>query len=164
MLNVRHEIDRLRTLKVSQLQCEFEDLTGEPARSNNRTFLIKRITWRLQARAEGGLSERAIELASQLAREQDLRVRPRPEIHAAFADSVELSAADASSGTTPTSGQWLVRSYRGRRIEVKVLESGFEWQGVTYPSLTAVAKAVTGSDWNGRLFFGLTGRKGTKKC
>lgn len=163
MLNVRKEVDRLRMLKVSQLKSELEDLTGEPARSNNRVFLIKRIAWRLQARAEGGLSERAIALASRLAREQDLRVRPRPEVHEAFAEADEF-ASSVSSREHPGAGQWLVRAYRGRRIEVRVLASGFEWDGTTYPSLTAVAKAVTGSNWNGRLFFGLTGRKGGKSC
>lgn len=164
MLNIRHEIDRLRTLKVSELKQEFEQVAGEPARSNNRTFLIKRIAWRLQARAEGGLSERALALAARLAREGDLRVRPRPEVHAAYAESAQQADQGSSCGAMPAAGSWLIRSYRGRRVEVKLLESGFEWEGVRYPSLTAVAKAVTGSDWNGRLFFGLTGRKGNTSC
>lgn len=168
MLNVTAEIERLRNLRVSQLQEEYSLLTGEVARSNNRAFLIKRIAWRLQARALGGLSEQARLKAAELAREQDLRIRPRPEIHSAYA-----GAAGSGPGPdphprevagAPSPGQWLVREYRGRRIEVKALDRGFEWNGTSYRSLSAVAKAVTGSDWNGRLFFGLTTRKERPSC
>ena len=49
----------------------------------------------------------------------------------------------------------LTRTYRGRRVEAKVLPQGFEYEGQVYRSLSAVAKAVTGSHWNGLLFFGL---------
>lgn len=55
-------------------------------------------------------------------------------------------------------GQMLVREYKGRRLVVRVLDSGFEFNGQPYRSLTAIAKAVTGQHWNGRLFFGLKGK------
>ena len=55
----------------------------------------------------------------------------------------------------PLPGTVLTRQYRGRLIEVTVLPNGFEWEGQVFKSLTAVAKAVTGSHWNGFLFFGL---------
>ena len=53
----------------------------------------------------------------------------------------------------------ILRDYRGLRLTVTVLERGFEWNGQIYSSLTAVAKAITGTHWNGRLFFGLSRRK-----
>jgi len=53
-------------------------------------------------------------------------------------------------------GTVLTRKYRGRQVEAKVLANGFEYEGQVYRSLSAVAKAVTGSHWNGHLFFGLT--------
>lgn len=157
MLNVQNEIKRLNGLTVSQLQAEYERVTGEAARSSNRVFLVKRIVWRMQAAAYGGLSERARQRAAELARESDLRVRPRPDIHAAFAAATGEAGSTRDRGL-PLPGSILTREYRGRRIEVKVLDRGFEYGGVAYRSLTAVAKAVTGSDWNGRLFFGLTNR------
>src|SRR5438034_806350 len=62
----------------------------------------------------------------------------------------------------PSPGTVLTRPYRGRTIAVTVLESGFEYEGRRFDSLTAVAKAVTGSHWNGLEFFGLT--KSIKKA
>ena len=59
----------------------------------------------------------------------------------------------------PVAGTVLTRTYRGRRVEVRLLTSGFAYGGQTYRSLSAVAKAVTGSHWNGLLFFGLTKQK-----
>jgi hypothetical protein len=56
-------------------------------------------------------------------------------------------------------GTVLVRQYRGRDIEVRVLTDGFEWEGQVFKSLSAVAKAVTGTQWNGRVFFGVKGEK-----
>ena len=50
----------------------------------------------------------------------------------------------------------LTRRYKGRTILVRVLPNGFDYEGEIYRSLSAVAKAITGSHWNGRLFFGLT--------
>jgi hypothetical protein len=62
----------------------------------------------------------------------------------------------------PLPGTILTRTYRGRQIEVKVMPQGFEYEGESYRSLSAVAKVVTGSHWNGHLFFGLTTHKRTQ--
>ena len=157
-MNINIELRRLNGLRVSQLREEFERVSGEPARSNNRVFLVKRIAWRIQAAAEGGLTQRVREMAMRLAREQDLRMRPREEIHRAF----EGLEAPASRGRElPPPGSVLTRMYKGRRVEVRVERDGtFEWEGRAFKSLSAVAKAITGSDWNGRLFFGLSRRGG----
>jgi hypothetical protein len=157
-MNITEELRRLSRLTLAELRDEYERVSGEPVRSNNRPFLIKRISWRLQAAASGGLTERARARALELARDQDLRVRPRPEVHAAYGEVVAPKAA--SNLTLPPVGSLLTRMYKGRRLEVRVLERGFEFDGRVFPSLTAVAKEATGSDWNGRLFFGLTGRGG----
>jgi hypothetical protein len=55
----------------------------------------------------------------------------------------------------PIPGTVLTRQYKGHKIVVTVLENGFEYEGEVYRSLSAVAKAVTGSHWSGNLFFGL---------
>lgn len=153
---IDREVGRLNGLAVSQLRGEFERVWGEPTNSNNRAFLVKRILWRMQAAARGGLSEEARERARELARDADLRVRPPASVHAAYARAEGEREAAAE---LPPAGSRLVRMYRGRRISVEVLELGFVWEGREFASLTAVAQAVTGSAWNGRLFFGLTKRK-----
>ena len=56
----------------------------------------------------------------------------------------------------PAVGSWITRQYQGREIAVRVLDDGFEFEGDRYRSLSAIAKRVTGSHWNGFLFFGIT--------
>ncbi|MBC7833840.1 MAG: DUF2924 domain-containing protein, partial [Phycisphaerales bacterium] len=70
-----YELESLRTLCVRQLRERFAEVYGEPAKSNNKDFLVKRIAWRIQALREGGLSERARARAAELARDADLRQR-----------------------------------------------------------------------------------------
>ena len=156
-IDVDREVWRLSRLTVSELRGEFEKVWGEPTSSNNRPYLVKRIAWRMQAAARGGLSESAREMARELARDADLRVRPPRSVHAAYTRAE--GEDDMPSKEMLRAGSRLVRVYRGRRIEVDVLERGFVWDGREFASLTAVAHAVTGSNWNGRLFFGLTKRK-----
>ena len=70
-LNIRAELKRLGTLKTPQLKARYAELFGEPTRCNNRPYLIKRIAWRLQADAEGDLSERARQRAAEILVGQD---------------------------------------------------------------------------------------------
>ncbi len=164
MTEIDREVRRLKELPVRLLKEEYESLWGEPTRSNNRAFLVKRIVWRRQALECGGLSDEARQRALVLAKDVELRVRPEKEIHRAYAraESSPTPEVNTRSGLLPAVGTTLVREYRGRRIEVRVLERGFEWDGVEYRSLTAVAEAVTGSAWNGRLFFGLSTQRNRK--
>lgn len=156
MTSIKQHADRLARLTLPELQREYEAVCREPARSNNRVFIAKRLLWRIQAEADGGLSERALSRADELSRGRGIRVRPGPEVRAAV--------EDALAGQRPTDdlrvGQILVRVYRGRRIEVRVVEGGFELDGVVHRSLSAAARAITGASWNGRLFFGLASRGG----
>ena len=67
----------------------------------------------------------------------------------------------SSVGTQPAfkPGTRLIREWQGRTHEVTVLEHGFQWNGETYRSLSAVARAITGTRWNGHVFFGLKSRQ-----
>src|SRR4051812_8349253 len=69
------EIESLRKLKTKALQARYRELFGEESRSSNRAHLFRRIAWRLQARVEGDLSERARQRAAELANDADLRLR-----------------------------------------------------------------------------------------
>jgi hypothetical protein len=75
-LNIVNEVATLERLSIGQLRQRFAELFGEATAASNRTWLIKRIAWRLQALAEGDLSERARRRAAELARDADLRLNP----------------------------------------------------------------------------------------
>ncbi len=151
---LRQEIDGLRKLKTKDLKARYLQVFGESSASSNHAHLFRRVAWRLQARAEGGLSERARQRASQLADDADVRLRaPRK-----FWDKLEQAHEEAGvlrDRRLPVAGTMLNRSYRGQAIMVKVLEEGFEYQGRSYASLSSIASQVTGTRWNGFAFFGL---------
>jgi hypothetical protein len=153
-------LNALRRLTIAQLRDKYLEVFSEPTRSGNKDYLFKKLAWRIQSLAEGTLSERARRRAEELARDADLRTTlPRPPKAKAGATvrTVALRARGATPhDRLPVAGTVLTRKYRGRQIEAKVLAQGFEYQGHVYRSLSAVAKAVTGSHWNGLLFFGLT--------
>jgi hypothetical protein len=146
------QIDALRQMTITQLKDKYLQLFGEPTRSGNKDFLCKRLAWRIQSLAEGGLSERAKRRAEELARDADLRLTiPRT---AELAPKT-VTAPLRSDARVPLPGTVLTRRYKGRTIQVTVLADGFEHDGTRYRSLSAIAKAVTGTQWNGLLFFGL---------
>jgi hypothetical protein len=151
------ELAGLKRLSVGRLKEKYADVFGEPTGGNNRPWLLRRIAWRLQERALGGLSERAKARAAELADDADLRVvAPRAGTAATTPPEPPRPPADPR---LPTPGTVLTRSYKGRTLEVKVLAGGFEFAGQRYGSLTAVAKAATGSHCNGFAFFGLASKR-----
>jgi hypothetical protein len=159
--SIEQTIAALGRMTAAQLRDKYLEVFGEPSRSGNRDFLFKRIAWRIQANAEGGLSERARRRPEELARDADLRTTlPRPPKAAGGQTvTVRITSAQVSAGDAydrlPVAGTVLTRVYRGRRVEVKVLPDGtFEHEGQPFRSLSAVAKAVTGTQWNGHVFFG----------
>jgi hypothetical protein len=149
---VASQIESLRNLKTGELRTRYRDLFGEASLSFNRAHLFRRIAWRLQAKAEGDLSERARRRASDLANDSDLRLRaPR-----SFWHEIERSGKSSNKDPRlPPAGTVLERVYRGQIIRVTVLANGFEYHGKHYASLSAIAHRVTGTRWNGFHFFGL---------
>src|SRR5690606_24635500 len=75
-LQLTTEIRALRAMSVNQLRVKYAEVYGEENRCRNKDYLIRRIAWRLQANASGGISERARLRAQELANESDLRVSP----------------------------------------------------------------------------------------
>ena len=155
---IDRKISELKQMTVHELKNYHLKLFGETPRSRHKQHLLKRIVWRLQALAEGDLSERARQRAVELACDADIRVRaPRRRPRAAAIP--KLPPAAPRDRRLPMPGTLLVRSYRGETLQVKVLEHGFEYEGQVCASLTAVAKRITGQHWNGYHFFGLSERK-----
>jgi hypothetical protein len=154
--DVGPQIAALQQLTVAELRQRYAELFGEPTGCGHRTWLIKRLAWRLQALAQGDLSERARRRAAELANDADLRLFPPKNLPSTPAERLPaLPASDQPDPRLPPPGSLLVRLYKGRKLQVRVLANGFELEGERYPSLSAVAKAVTGSHCNGFLFFRL---------
>jgi len=152
------EIESLRDLKLKELKLRYRELFGEESPSSNHRHLFRRIAWRLQARSEGDLSERARERAEQLAQDIDLRLRaPRPFWKRLGDRSAE--GIDARDSRLPPPGTLVQREYQGKTIAVTVLENGFLYNGRTYSSLSAIAHEVTGTRWNGFVFFHLLAKQ-----
>ena len=149
------EINSMRNLKVKELKARYRELFGEESPSFNQAHLFRRIAWRLQAVAEGDLSERARQRALELAADPDLRLRA-PRSFWEQLDATKEGRVEASQDLRlPTIGTEITREYRGRSIRVKVLEDGFEYRGRRHGSLSDIASKVTGTRWNGFSFFGL---------
>jgi hypothetical protein len=159
-LNVGKEVAALGRMTTRQLRDRYAVVFGEATAANNKPWLVRRLAWRLawrlqaDADAEGGLGERAVARAAELARDADLRLTPPRERTAEV-----LPTPPVSDPRVPPAGTVLARRYKGGMVQVKVLADGFEYAGEVYGSISAVAKAITGSHCNGFLFFRLTGGK-----
>lgn len=142
----------IQGMTTGELRTEFGRLAGRPTGSWNRDWLRRKVSWLTQAR------ERQ---ASDTVRFPTLapEVRDQPRSPRLDAPIQLLPTRGIRDPRLPAPGTQLVRHYRGLRLTVQVLEDGFEWNGQAFRSLSAVAKAITGQHWNGRLYFGLTERR-----
>ena len=145
------QIGKLKTLTVALLREVYQEKFGQTSTSRNKRWLFKRVAWRIQELAEGGLSERAKKRAFELANDADLRLRP-PK-------GTPVEPKPERDPRLPAVGTELKREYDGKQLIVRVEEGGFAYKGKTYRSLSAIAKQVTGTQWNGFLFFGLISRE-----
>jgi hypothetical protein len=164
-MNLAQDIATLPTLSVRQLRQRYAEIFGETINAGHKGWLIKRIAWRIQAMAEGDLSERARQRAAELANDADLRLSPPKPRATPMPASVESSASQpqaarpapaAPDHRLPLPGGVIQRLYKGQQLQVTVLNSGFAYDGQVFASLSAVARAITGSHCNGFLFFRLT--------
>lgn len=151
------EIESLQKCTFRELQLRHATLFGETPLPRNKHWLIKRIAWRLQANAEGDLSERAKARIAELANDADLRIMaPRTPEASVPKPAPPVETVDSR---LPMPGTVLTRRYKGHMLQVTVLAEGFHYEGVVYRTLSAVAKAITGTHCNGFLFFRLGGTR-----
>lgn len=157
-LQLTTEIRALRAMSVNQLRVKYAEVYGEENRCRNRDYLIRRIAWRLQANASGGISERARLRATELANEADLRVSPprrrgQPVLPDAAADTLSAPYRPERDPRLPPPGTVITRTFKGRDIAVLIEQDGFRWNGQSFKSLSAIAREATGKSWNGFIFF-----------
>ena len=152
MKSITHEIAELRGMPVPELVERYRELHGREPRIKNRSWLWRRCAWRIQEERFGGLSKVAKRRLEELIGEIDVPLGEQQR-------TVSGQLNGGVRSTEATVGTVFTRTWHGREIRALAVEGGFEWDAVVYRSLSAVAKAVTGSHWNGRLFFNLTTRK-----
>ena len=153
-LNIGKEVAAMKQMTVPELRDKYAEAFGEATTCRNKGHLIRRIAWRLQANEEGGLSERARRRAAELAAHADVRLTaPRMRRLDAPERTAVAEIRISQDDRLPMPGTAITREYKGRMIEVRVLPNGFEYEGEVYRSLSAVAKVVTGTHWNGYHFF-----------
>jgi hypothetical protein len=157
-ISIAAEVARLAKMTVPQLRLRHMELFDEPTKSFHKEYLVRRIAWRLQAESEGGLPEETRQLALAVARDAPLRIR--------IESAATRGAAEADRTTTtrlacnhdsrlPMPGSLLMKEHKGETHVVKVLDSGFDYDGRLYRSLSAIAQEISGTKWNGYLFFGI---------
>lgn len=130
----------LERMSVPELKAEWRSLFGADAPNNSRPFLELRLAYRIQELIYGGPARETVRILDALADE----VHGKPGRKAMIADPRK-----------PVAGTRLVREWNGIEHSVTVLRDGFEWQGRKYRSLSAIARAITGTRWNGWRFFGI---------
>ena len=161
------EIESLRRATLAALREKYREVFQEETRSRHREHLFRRIAWRLQALAEGDLSERARGRAHEIARDADLRkIAPR-DFFQVNGEAVRTTRGNRNrreqDSRLPLPGTLLSREWKGRTILVEVLAKGFRYESRPYSSLSAIAAAITGTRWNGLAFFGLTRPAGRQR-
>jgi hypothetical protein len=161
------QIESLRRASLAELRDKYREVFQEEARSRHREHLFRRIAWRLQALAEGDLSERARSRAQEIAEDADLRIVAPPDFFTVSGERVRTTSGDRNrreqDNRLPLPGALLRRTWKGRSILVEVLAKGFRYENQHYPSLSAIGVAVTGTRWNGLAFFGLTRSAGGQR-
>jgi hypothetical protein len=161
-VGMRKEIESLPALTVNELREKFGAVLGYATGSRNRQFLMRKITWGIQARKWGDISPAARQRAHELADLRFLRTRMARELQVPVAEGtcvVRKKVKLSRDPRIPMSGCLLTKDWGDKRIEVRILDDGFEFEGRRYRSLSAIAKEVTGTNWNGFSFFGLGGGK-----
>lgn len=125
----------IQTLSMADLRSKYEEVLGEPTSSRDRSFLLSRVI--------PALREQTADEAPQTSVSSRARV-PRPKSGAGRDERL------------PPPGSVLTREFDGKTYSVTVLEEGFEFDGQTWASLTRIACEITGTPWNGYLFFHLS--------
>jgi len=140
-------IAALKVLPINTLKKQWRDLFETEPPPYNRRFLEHRLAYRIQELAYGGLKPQTVERLRAIA--EDL-------------DGGDPARRRQPAKDRPITGTRLIREFQGLEHCVTVCDENFEYQGRPYKSLSAVARAITGTRWNGLIFFGLKNQRATR--
>ncbi len=156
---VAEQLAALDKLSVGELVEKYREVFGLPTRTRNKSYLRKKVGWRIQELAEGGLSPRALAKIEELAPLAPVRWRSTQPSPGSAVAVVAAPTPDATRDPRlPPAGSVLVRVHNGVEHRVTVLADGFEYRGERYQTLSHLARVIAGTPWNGYLFFGLKRR------
>ena len=144
MTNIPAQLMALKTATTSDLRVQWRSLFGTEAPLYNRRFLESRLAYRIQELAFGGLRPETVKRLDALA--------------ASFSETNPVLRR-IRKDQKPVAGTRLIREWRGVEHTVTVTNEGYEFQGRPYKSLSSIARAITGTRWNGWVFFGLKSQK-----
>ena len=146
-----NEIMALKNASTEELQKRYKELYGEDATGTHKTYLWRKIAYKLQELECGGLSSKAKHRLKELIAEYDPinNKALRPD------NPVISQTVPGKDKRIPIPGTAITKEYKGSNYQVKVLEKGFEYNTKIYKTLSAIAKEITGAHWNGYLFFNL---------
>jgi len=144
--NIVAQITALKRADTPALKARWRELFGAEPPPYNRRFLESRLAYRLQELAYGGLSADTVARLAALGRE---------------VDGNRGKAGKKAISDRPVSGTRLIREWKGVEHQVTVRDADFEYQGRPFKSLSAIARTITGTRWNGLVFFGLKGQRAT---
>jgi len=145
---MQETIQQLQSLSREELIKKWKKIfkTNSPQHARNE-FLIKHIVWELQAKEQGGYStqtkKQLEKLADKLSTKQE------------FNESDIKESCKQTSTLEIKAGAKLIREYKGEKHEVIALDKGFKYKDKPYKSLSAIANEITGTRWNGKVFFGV---------
>ena len=133
VLGVIGEVARLKTMTAVSLRKRYDELCpGQEPRSNNHAYLLKKIAAKLQERP--GLAKEG--------------------------DAAKVATPGNRDPRLPQVGAVICKVYKGQKVYVHVRDDGFDFNGTHFRSLSAIARKVTGTPWNGFGFFGLLAKEG----
>jgi len=135
----------LKSTPTKELKAQWRELFETEPPAFNRRYLESRLAYRIQELAYGGLKPETIRRLETLGEQLD---------------GGNITLRRIRADLKPITGTKLIREWQGVEHTVTVLADGYEWQGQPYRSLSAVARAITGTRWNGWIFFGLKSRRG----
>ena len=148
-------IAELQQLPMRDLRDRWRALIGADPPRYNRRFLVRRLAYRLQELAYGGLSQAA------RARMDDLLAQAGCDELGSFQIKKQIARGRREM---PVLGTRLIREWNGQPHEVTAVQGGFAYRGRRYPSLTAIAELITGTHWNGPAFFGVRASAGKERA
>ena len=164
MMATTIDLAQLQTLTIKQLKAQIAELTGQTLKSNNRPYLIGKLTKALEAKAAAEAEQARNAKKAKTTRKAATKKSEKTAKAEKTEKSTKAEKAERRTRTSPrkagerdprlpAAGTVLEREHQGKKIRVTVLEDGFRYEGETYNSLSTVARVATGTIWNGFTFF-----------